>query len=165
MALHEGGIVVKTDANIGATGDPTVALDRYVLDSVESGGALAVVEHVLAPHVLAAPMHRHHREDEYSFVLEGRLGVVQDGEEAFAGVGELVCKPRGHWHTFFNAGDHPLRILELITPGGIEELFRKLAEPGGEYDPASLPALAARYGADVDFEATMLLVERRSLSF
>ena len=165
MALHKGGIVVKTAGNIGATGDPALALDRYVLDSVESDGSLAVIEHVLAPRVLAAPMHRHSREDEYSFVLEGRLGVVQDGQEAFAGVGELVCKPRGHWHTFFNAGDSPLRILELITPGGIEELFRKLAEPGGEYDPASLPPLAAQYGAEVDFEATMLVVEKHALSF
>ena len=158
-------IVVKSARNIGATGDPEVALDRYVLDSVESGGALAVVEHVLAPRVLAAPLHRHTREDEFSFVLEGRLGVIQDGEEAYAEAGELICKPRGHWHTFFNAGDEPLRILELITPGGIEELFRKLAEPGGEYDPETLPALAAQYGAEVDFGSTMLLVEKHSLQF
>lgn len=158
-------IVVKSPGNIGATGDPEVALDRYVLDSAESGGTLAVVEHVLAPHVLAAPLHRHSREDEFSFVLEGRLGVIQDGEEAYAEAGELVCKPRGHWHTFFNAGEDPLRILELITPGGIEQLFRKLAEPGGEYDPETLPALAAQYGCDVDFAATMPLVEKYSLSF
>jgi len=30
-------------------------------------------------------------------------------------------------------------------------LFRLLAEPGGEYDPQTLPALAARFGCDVDF--------------
>ena len=55
--------------------------------------------------------------------------------------------------------------MELITPAGIEELFRKLAEPGGEYDPATLPALAAEYGAEVDFDATMPLVERHALNF
>ena len=54
---------------------------------------------------------------------------------------------------------------ELITPAGIEDLFRQLAEPGGEYDPETLPALAARYGCDVDFERTMPLMERRSLLF
>ena len=110
-------------------------------------------------------MHRHGREDEYSFVIEGRLGVWQDGEEIVAEAGELVFKPRGRWHTFWNAGNEPLRVLELITPAGIEELFRKLAEPGGEYDPATLPALAAEYGAEVDFDATMPLVERHALNF
>jgi hypothetical protein len=64
-----------------------------------------------------------------------------------------VFKPRGHWHTFWNAGEGQLRILEVIAPGGIEELFRRLA--GGEYDPAALPAMAAQYGGDVDFERTM----------
>jgi hypothetical protein len=31
------------------------------------------VEHPLRSRALAAPMHRHHREDEYSFVLEGTM--------------------------------------------------------------------------------------------
>jgi hypothetical protein len=39
------------------------------------------------------------------------------------------------------------------------------AEPGGEYSPDTLPALAAEYGAEVDFEATMPLVERHGLLF
>ncbi len=147
------------------TGDPAVELDRYLVESRDSGGLIAVVEHTLSPGVLAAPLHRHGREDEYSFVLEGTLGVFQDGAEITATAGELVFKPRNHWHTFWNAGDDRLRILELITPAGIEDLFRKLAEPGGEYDPATLPALAGRYGAQVDFERTMPLMERHGLVF
>jgi len=155
---------VKTSRDIEATGDPN-ALDRYLLDAGESNGLIAVVEHTLGPRVLAAPLHRHSREDEYSLVLEGRLGVFQDGEEVFAGPGELVRKPRGHWHTFWNADSEPLRVLELITPGGLEDLFRRLAEPGGDYDPESLPALAAEYGCEVDFAATMPLVQRHQLLF
>ena len=154
---------VKTARDISATGDPT-ALDRYILDAGESSGLIAVVEHHLGPRALAAPVHRHSREDEYSLVLEGRLGVFQDDEEVFAGPGELVIKPRGHWHTFWNAGPEPLRVLELITPGGLEDLFRRLAEPG-QYDPETLPALAAEYGCDVDFNATLPLVQRHQLLF
>ena len=76
-----------------------------------------------------------------------------------------MFKPRGRWHTFWNAGEAPLRILELITPAGIEQLFRKLATPEGEYSPDTLPALAAEYGCEIDFEATMPLIERHKLTF
>jgi hypothetical protein len=41
----------------------------------------------------------------------------------------------------------------------------KLAEPGGEYDPDTLPALAASYGCGVDFGATMPIAERHRLIF
>ncbi len=146
------------------TGDPS-HMDRYVVDSTETDGRLALVEHTVAPRTLAAPLHRHSREDEYSFVLTGTLGVFEDGSEITAAAGDLVFKPRGRWHTFWNAGDEPLRILEVICPGGIEALFRLLAEPGGEYDPRTLPALAARFGCDVDFEGTMPLAQRHGLAF
>ena len=163
---------VKAVQDYDMSGDE-VRSDRYLIDRVESGGLIAAVEQGLGPRVLAAPIHRHSREDEYSLVLEGRLGVFQDGAEAVATKGELVFKPRGHWHTFWNASEEqPLRILELIAPGGLEQLFRRLGEPGagydpqtGEYDPNILPAMAAEYGCEVDFEATMPLVERHHLVF
>jgi mannose-6-phosphate isomerase-like protein (cupin superfamily) len=163
---------VKAMQDCNMTGDE-VRSDRYLIDAEESGGLIAAVEHRLGPGVLAAPIHRHSREDEYSLVLEGRLGVLQDGTEVVATAGELVFKPRGHWHTFWNASkDQPLRIFELITPGGLEQLFRRLGEPGagydpqtGEYDPNILPAMAAEFGCEVDFEATMPLVERHRLVF
>jgi quercetin dioxygenase-like cupin family protein len=146
------------------TGEPGL-LDRYLLDGTSTEGRVALVEHTIAPRTLAAPMHRHSREDEYSFVLAGTLGVVEDGLEITASPGDLVFKPRGRWHTFWNAGDEPLRVLEIISPGGIEALFRLLAEPGGEYDPRTLPALADRYGCEVDFEGTMPLLQRHGLTF
>ena len=146
------------------TGQPGL-LDRYLLESANSSGRVALVEHVLGPKSLAAPVHRHSREDEYTFVLAGTLGVVEEGIEITATPGDLVVKPRGRWHTFWNAGDDELRVLEIIVPGGIEVLFRRLAAPGGAYSPDTLPDLAAEYGAEVDFEATMPLVERHGLVF
>lgn len=139
--------------------------DRYLIAGQDSGGRFSLVEHTLAPNTLAAPLHLHTREDEYSFVLEGRLGALLGEDEVFAEAGTLVYKPRGQWHTFWNAGDTPVRLLEIISPGGLEQLFRKLAEPGGEYDPETLPALAAEYGCEVDFEATMPIAERHGLVF
>jgi mannose-6-phosphate isomerase-like protein (cupin superfamily) len=146
-------------------GAPDSRTDRFMIDGKDTGGRLSVVEHMVAPHVLAGPLHRHTREDEYSYVLEGRLGALLGEEEVFAEPGDLVFKPRGQWHTFWNPGDVPTRILEMISPSGLEDLFRELGAPGGEYDPATLPALAARYGCDVDFERTLPIIERHGLTF
>ena len=157
-------VLTKVLREAETTGPPH-SFDRYLIEGFESAGLLALVEHNLAPHVLAAPLHRHSREDEYSLVIEGELGVYENGAEVVVGSGGLVFKPRGRWHTFWNAGDEPLRILELITPAGIEQLFRKLASPKDDYSPETLPALAAEYGCEIDFEATMPLIERHGLTF
>lgn len=146
---------------VGADG----RVDRILVETAELDSGIALVEHTVPPRTLAAPLHIHTREDECSFVIAGRLGVQLGDEEVFADPGELVRKPRGQWHTFWNAGDEPLRILEIISPGGIEALFRQLSEPGGEYDPSTLPALAGRYGCRVDFERTMPIAERHGLQF
>ncbi|HEY5980000.1 MAG TPA: cupin domain-containing protein [Microlunatus sp.] len=126
---------------------------------------MTLIEHRLDPGVLAAPIHRHSREDEISLVLAGRMGVLSDDDTVFALAGDVVFKPRGHWHTFWNAGDEQLRLLELITPGGLEELFHRLGDPAADYDPETLPALVAVYGCEVDFAATMPLVELHGLRF
>jgi mannose-6-phosphate isomerase-like protein (cupin superfamily) len=146
-------------------GAPESRTDRFMIDGPDTGGRLAVVEHTVPPHVLAGPLHYHSREDEYSYVLEGQLGAVLGDQEVVAEAGDLVFKPRGQWHTFWNPGDTPTRILELITPAGLEELFRELGIPGVELDPATLPALAARYGCQVDFPATATILQRHGLRF
>ena len=146
-------------------GAPGFRTDRFMIDGGDTGARLSVVEHTLAPHVLAGPLHFHTREDEYSYVLEGRLGALLGDEEVVAGPGDLVFKPRGQWHTFWNAGDTTTRILELITPAGLEDLFRELGALGGDLDPAALPALAERYGCQVDFEGTATVIERYGLRF
>ena len=138
--------------------------NRFMIDGGETGGRLAVVQHLFAPRALAAPMHRHHHDDEFSYVLYGRIGAVSDGAELVAGPGDLLVKPHGQWHTFWNAGDEPAAVLELITPAGLEELFRALGTMV-EPDPEALTALAARHGCDLDFPATQPVVARHGLSF
>ena len=85
----------------------------------------------MSPRALAAPLHRHTREDEYSFVLEGRMGALLGDDVVEAGPGDLVHKPRNQWHTFWNAGDEPCRILEIISPAGFERFFAELDDMGG----------------------------------
>ena len=114
-------------------GAPESRTDRFMIDGADTGGRLSVVEHILPPHVLAGPLHYHSREDEYSYMLEGRLGALLGDQEVYAQAGDLVFKPRGQWHTFWNPGDTPTRILELIIPAGLEDLFRELGTPASTW--------------------------------
>ena len=95
----------------------------------ETGGGFSLVEHPMPPRHLAAPLHKHSREDEYSYVVEGRMGAILGDDVVYAEVGDLVFKPRDQWHTFWNAGDEPCRILEIIAPGGFEHFFDELGRP------------------------------------
>ena len=124
-----------------------------------------MVEHRLPPKVLAAPVHMHTLEDEFSFILEGTVGARFGDEEVVARPGDLVFKPRGEWHTLWNAGDEPARLLEIISPGGLEELFRKLDGLTQELTPEQADGLVGPYGCSADMEATMALVEKHHLVF
>ncbi len=90
-------------------------------------GTFALVEHPIGPRVLASPLHTHEREDEYTYVLEGEVGVQVGNEVRVARPGDLVFKPRGVPHAFWNAGDAPARALEIISPAGFERYFAEIA--------------------------------------
>lgn len=134
--------------------------------SALTNGSVSVVEHTLAPGLLGAPPHLHTREDETSYVLEGVL-TVQLGEEVVtARPGDVVVKPRGTLHTFWNGGEHPLRFLEVISPGGFDDYFAELARivpAAGPPDPDALVELAARYGLEFDLARMPGLMERHGL--
>lgn len=136
---------------------------HFLLESGTTGGGFALVEHTLPPRALGAPVHRHANEDEYSYVLEGRLGAQLGDEVIEAGPGELVRKPRGQAHTFWNAGDEPLRFLEIISPGGFEGYFRELAPFLAAGDHAGVEEVAARYELEIDFSTIAALAERHGL--
>src|SRR5207244_11408510 len=125
---------------------------RFCIDGVEAGARFSLGEHPMSPRALAAPLHLHTREDEYSFVLEGRMGALLGDEVVEARPGDLVFKPRSQWHTFWNAGDEPCRILEIISPAGFERFFAELVDLGGVASaaPDVLGELCARYALGMD---------------
>ncbi len=138
---------------------------RFMVWAEESGGHFSLVEHPIPPRTLAAPLHRHANEDEYSYVLEGRLGAKLGDDVVHADVGDLVFKPRNQWHTFWNAGDTPCRILEIIAPGGFEQAFATMAD-----DPEAMAGEAAaemddRYGLEVDYDSIGRLCQEFGLTF
>jgi quercetin dioxygenase-like cupin family protein len=141
---------------------------RFMLAGEETGGGFALVEHPIPPRALAAPLHRHTREDEYSFVLEGRVGALLGDEVVYGEPGDLIFKPRDQWHTFWNGGDEPARILELISPAGFETYFAEMVEllrQPGPPEPGATAAVAARYGLEVEPESIPRLTREYGLHF
>lgn len=158
----------KYSVNVGV-GQHLGAELKVAPDESESG--VAVVEHTLPPGKLAAPLHRHTREDEISYILEGEMGVQEDGEVSTVEAGEFAVKKRGVWHTFWNPGSEPLRFLEIIAPGEFSGYFGEVAELlpedgardgetvdrieelgdeyGFEMDPGSVPDLMERHGLEM----------------
>ena len=140
---------------------------RFMIDGAESGGGFSLIEHPMSPKALAAPLHRHQREDEYSFVLEGSVGALLGDEVRIGKPGDLIFKPRNQWHTFWNAGDEPARILEIISPAGFEGFFREVDEMGGvtKAEPSELASLSQRYALEMDPASVPELLARFGLRF
>ena len=140
---------------------------RFMIGGFEADERFSLVEHPMSPRALAAPLHLHTREDEYSFVLQGRMGALLGDEVLEAGPGDLVFKPCKQWHTFWNAGEEPCRILEIISPAGFERFFRELVDLGGvaSADPQVLTELCARYELEMRPDTVPELIERFGVRF
>src|SRR5579875_2847265 len=132
---------------LGPTEGKAVALGplgvRFMIFAEESGGGVSLVEHPMPPRTLAAPLHRHAREDEYSYVLEGRMGAQLGDEVIEAEQGDLVFKPREQWHTFWNAG--AAMAAPDFQPGKLGAIG---ARYGLEFRPESVQPLCAEHGLD-----------------
>ena len=95
------------------------------------------------------PPHIHPTQDEFVYMLEGRLDVVLDGQESFATAGDLVRLPRNVPHGLFNKSDAPVKCLFWVAPTGrLYDLFWGIHSMA-EQKPADVVALSARH--EVDF--------------
>ena len=95
------------------------------------------------------------------------MGALLGDEVVIGCPGDLIFKPRNQWHAFWNAGDQPARLLEVISPAGFERFFAELVELGGvaQVEPQTLADLCARYELEMDPESVPRLVERFGLVF
>jgi hypothetical protein len=83
------------------------------------------------------------------------------------GPGDLIFTPRNQWHTFWNDGDEPARLLEIISPVGFERFFAELVDLGGvtAIEPAVFAELCSRYELEMDPGSVPDLLQRFGLRF
>ena len=136
---------------------------NWKIDGAETGERFSIVHHPIAPRSLVAPLHYHHNEDEYSYVLSGTLGALLGDDVVTAGPGTWVFKPRKQWHTFWNPGDEPCEIIEVISPASFENFFREIAEIWGDMD--ALPRICAKYSLEMRMDSVPELCQRFGLDF
>ena len=142
---------------------------RFMIGGEETGDNFALVEHPIGPRALAAPMHTHRYEDEYTYVLEGEIGVQIGKKVLVARPGDLAFKPRGVPHAFWNASDELARAHAIISPAGFERYFAELAPlfpPANEgpLDEEAVGAVREKYGLEMDMGSIPVLAERHGLA-
>jgi quercetin dioxygenase-like cupin family protein len=121
----------------------------YKVTSGDSGGDLAALEVTIPPGTLVKP-HNHSREDEFTVVLDGTVMARVGDQVVEAGAGASLVKPRGTPHAMWNTGPDPARVLEVLSPGGLEDYFEELAPVLRDKAPAATyDALAERYGLTI----------------
>jgi quercetin dioxygenase-like cupin family protein len=131
----------------------------------ETNGEMSVVEHPVAGRTLVPP-HVHRDHDEWSYILEGRIGARVGEDEFVAETGSYILKPRGIPHVFWNPEDRPARVLEIITPAGLEDMFATFGELGarGELTPQAMAETAAIYGSTMSMDWVPELIDRYGLT-
>ncbi len=149
---------------IGTTSISTASSDAYWWQgslmtikarAADTDGALGLVEGIFY-RGFGPPLHLHHREEEGMLVLEGEIRFRQGPEEFIAGPGTLVWAPREVPHAF-TVQSATARVLVIVTPGGLEQMFVDGGVPASDvtepptqaYDPDAARALAAKFGFEV----------------
>jgi mannose-6-phosphate isomerase-like protein (cupin superfamily) len=113
----------RTSQPLDVLGVPTLV--KIAGSDVENRAAMF---HLTVPIMAGPPLHRHHREDEWMYILEGEVTVEIDGERTVAGPGTMAFAARGTVHTFQNFEKTPARMLVMVTPAGLDNFFLDVAE-------------------------------------
>ena len=125
--------------------------------SETTAGRVGVTE-TLAPRGTGSPLHVHHNEDEWFYVIEGELTFRVGGEVSVAPAGAFVFGPRNIPHTF-TVSSPEARFLLVVEPAGFEGFVSALGEPARQRvippppseppDMEALTTLAAEYGLEI----------------
>ncbi|ACA18019.1 Cupin 2 conserved barrel domain protein [Methylobacterium sp. 4-46] len=106
--------------------------------------------HATLPPGTFVPPHIHPTQDEFVYMLQGRLSLELNGEPGLAEPGDTIRLPRGVPHGLFNRGDADVKCLFWVAPSRrLYDLFWALHNLGPNAAPADLAAISAQH--EVDF--------------
>jgi quercetin dioxygenase-like cupin family protein len=133
------------------------SLTTIKASSQSTAGRVAVIEH-LSPRGSGSPLHVHHREDEWFYVMQGELTLWVGGQLMNAPAGSFVYGPRDTPHTYTVNSD-TARFLVVTEPAGFDNFVRALAQPAAKRviptpetkptDVEVMTRLAAEHGIEI----------------
>jgi uncharacterized RmlC-like cupin family protein len=101
--------------------------------------------HATLPPGTGVPPHIHPTQDEFIYMLEGRLDAVVDGKDYFATAGDLIRLPMNVPHGLFNNTDQTVKCLFWVTPTRkLYDLFWGIHSMK-EQNPPDVVALSAKH--------------------
>ena len=121
---------------------------NYVVDGSASGG-IGMFELTVPPGSNVPPPHSHALNDEYIYVLEGKLRYSVGEHTRDLVSGEAMFSPKGSVHKFSNPFDAATRALIVQSPDIGPQYFTDVAavvNAGGPPNKAALVAVMASYG-------------------
>jgi len=99
--------------------------------------------HALLPPGTFVPPHIHPTQDEFIYMIEGRLDLELGEQKSHAGPGDLIRLPKGHAHGIYNNGSVDVRCLFWVAPARkLQALFEKLHNLS---DPAEVVRISAAH--------------------
>ena len=123
---------------------------RFLLESKDTNGQLAMFEFTVPAGVKVPAPHSHTHFDETIYGLEGVMTFTVNGEPVELGPGDSCFIPRGAVHGFNNLKQGTARALAVVTPALIgPEFFREVGDivnAGGPTDLAKIGAVMTRHG-------------------
>jgi quercetin dioxygenase-like cupin family protein len=122
----------------------------YKARGTETGGAMSVFQTVAAPGE-GPPVHVHASDDEFIYVVEGRLHVLLVETTHDAPAGSFLFIPKGLPHTWQSVGDGDARFLFGFAPAspGMEHFFERAEELAAT---TRLAEAFARFAADAGMQ-------------
>jgi quercetin dioxygenase-like cupin family protein len=117
----------------------------------DTDGAAAVM-HLTVPKMSGPPLHRHSREDEWFYVLDGELTFEVDGNRFTGTAGSSAFAPRGTVHAYQNFQNEAAHILVMVTPAGLDDFFEEVAalnKGRSQPDYARVEKLMESYGMEL----------------
>lgn len=118
-------VLKHSDRLTGISGPADV---RFLATAAETGGSFTVMDYTAPPGFPGPPLHRHLHEDEAYYVIDGILTIQSGDERQKVGPGGFMWAPRGYVHGFANLSAAEVRFLGFIVPGGLEGMFREIAD-------------------------------------
>jgi mannose-6-phosphate isomerase-like protein (cupin superfamily) len=118
-----------------------------LLDGKQTDGKFTAFLNISPPGGGPGP-HYHEREDEWFYIVEGRVSFLINGTWTDMFPGDCVYSPRGSVHAFKNNTDQPIRVFMNIAPSGFERFFVEVAEEWAKPEPdmSRITTISDKYG-------------------